>query len=267
MNGINVLSEYQKLKGTQNGPDRTLIWFSGGAASAVAAWLRLRRAPDGCIIVRCETNNEDPDNHRFERAVMEFLGRKITILQSDKYESVPDVWDRRQYMAGPDGATCTLEMKVKPRLAFQRPTDAHVFGYTADAADVQRFKRLQNNYPELKVIAPLIDAGVTKVGALAIVQRWAIDLPRSYAMGFPNANCLQTGCCKAASPDYWALYRQRFPENFGATAARSRALGVRLARINGERVFIDEIPADWPTTEPVVPNCDFLCHIAAGEPT
>lgn len=31
---------------------------------------------------------------------------------------------------------------------------------------------------------------------------------------------------------------------------------------NNVRIFIDEIPADWPTTNPIAPACDFLCQIA-----
>ena len=30
--------------------------------------------------------------------------------------------------------------------------------------------------------------------------------------------------------------------------------------------IIDEIPADWPMTNPIVPACDFLCHLAEMEP-
>jgi hypothetical protein len=48
-------------------------------------------------------------------------------------------------------------------------------------------------------------------------------------------------------------------------AKLSRDLGVRLARVHGERVFIDDIPADWPTTNPIVGDCDFLCAIAEGD--
>lgn len=107
--------------------------------------------------------------------------------------------------------------------------------------------------------APLLDAGITKEGTLAIVQRDGIDLPRSYAMGFPNANCLGTGCGKATSPDYWALYRLHFPENFARTAAYARKIGAKLTRIRGVRCFIDEIPLDWPVTQPISPVCDFLC--------
>ncbi len=243
---------------------RLLIWFSTGAASAVACRIVLRDNPDA-LIVRCETNNEDPDNYRFEADVMGFLKRSITLLRSEDYSSVWDVWRRRRFIAGINGATCTTEMKIAPRLAFQMPTDHHVFGYTADVGDVKRFANLKANYPELQVTAPLIDRGITKASALAMVEGWGIALPRSYAMGFPNANCLQTGCGKATSPNYWALYRHHFPVEFARTAAYSREIGARLARINNIRVFIDEIPADWPYTEAIVPHCDFLCQIAEDE--
>jgi hypothetical protein len=222
----------------------------------------LRENPEA-IIARCETNNEDPDNYRFEADVMRGLKRSVTLLKSDKYDSVWDVWQRRRYMSGIDGAPCTVEMKIAPRLAFQKPIDIHVFGYTADAVDAERYQRLRENYPELMMRVPLLERGITKAACIAMVQDWGIALPRSYDMGFPNANCLQTGCVKATSPDYWSLYRLRFPDNFARTAAYAREIGARLTRINGERIFIDEIPDDWPTTKPIVPACDFLCHIAS----
>jgi hypothetical protein len=240
---------------------RVLIWWSTGAASAVMARLMLRESP-AALIVRCETNNEDPDNYRFEADVMRWLNATVTLLKSDDYDSVWDVWQKRRYMAGIDGAPCTTEMKISPRLAFQRPEDVHVFGYTADAEDVERFGRLKANYPELTVRAPLIDQGITKASALGLCQRWGLELPRSYAMGFPNANCLQTGCVKATSPNYWALYRHHFPENFARTATYAREIGARLTRIKDVRIFIDEIPADWPITEAIAPACDFLCVLA-----
>lgn len=240
---------------------RMIGWWSTGAASAICMRLMLRENPEA-IIARCETNNEDPDNYRFEADVMRWLNASVTILQSDKYDSVWDVWQKRRYMAGVDGAPCTSEMKIAPRLAFQMPLDIHVFGYTADKEDVDRFERLKENYFELTVRAPLIEQGITKRATLAMVERAGLELPRSYAMGFPNANCLQTGCVKATSPNYWALYRFWFPENFAKTAAYSRDIGARLTRINNQRIFIDEIPADWPMTEPIVPACDFLCALA-----
>jgi hypothetical protein len=237
---------------------RTIVWWSSGAASAVV----VRMSPPEAIVARCETFNEDPDNYRFEGDVMRFLRRQVVILKSEEYGSVWEVWQHERYMAGNKGAPCTREMKVKPRIAYQQPNDIHLFGYTADPRDKQRFDVLKANFPEITARAPLIEKGITKPATLAMVERWGIELPRSYAMGFPNANCLQTGCVKATSPDYWSLYRLHFPERFARTAAYAREIGARLTRINDERIFIDEIPADWPTTNPIVPACDFLCHIA-----
>jgi len=245
---------------------RTLIWFSTGAASYAAAKIALRSHPDA-ILVRCETSNEDADNYRFEADAERALSRKVTILQSDRYSSVWNVWQRRRYIAGVAGAPCTGEMKIAPRLAFQLPTDIHVFGYTADAADVVRFERLKETYFEMSLMAPLITAGVTKQGALAMVERDGLSLPRSYALGFQNANCLGTGCGKATSPGYWSLYRKHYPAEFARTAEYSREIGARLARLDGKRVFIDEIPDGYPTTEAIIPACDLLCQITEEDET
>jgi hypothetical protein len=217
---------------------------------------------DAGVIVTCDTGAEDEDNARFSTDCEKWFGAPITTLRSADYADTWDLWERRGYMAGINGAICTGEFKFAPRLDFQLPSDIHVFGYTADASDVARATRLRATYPELTVVTPLIERGITKAGCLAVIQSAGIDRPRSYAMGFSNANCLKSGCCKATSPDYWSLHRREFPSGFARTAGVARKLGVRLARIHGERVFIDDIPADWPVTAPIAPACDFLCHLA-----
>lgn len=90
-----------------------------------------------------------------------------------------------------------------------------------------------------------------------------IEPPIMYGLGFQNNNCIP--CVKATSPSYWALVRKQFPGEFDRMAKLSRELGCRLTRIKGERRFIDEIPADHPTTDPIAPACDFLCQFAEGE--
>lgn len=233
---------------------RTIGWFSCGAASAVAC--KLERAQP----VYCVTGAEHEDNKRFMLDCERWLGQPVTCLKSEVYSDTWDVWDKRHYLAGIAGAPCTIELKVKPRLAFQRPDDIHVFGYTADKPDADRADRLRANYPELAIRTPLIDRGITKEACLDMVQRAGIALPPLYAMGFQNNNCIP--CVKATSPAYWALVRQRFPVQFDRMAKLSRELDVRLCRIDDERRFIDEIPLAHPTTNPIQPSCDFLCHIA-----
>jgi hypothetical protein len=233
-------------------------WFSCGAASAVAVKLT------DAWPVYCDTGAEHPDNARFMEECRRWFGRpQITVLKSDEYRDTWDVWEKTRWLAGIDGARCTIELKVIPRLAYQTPQDIHVFGYTADGSDMARADRLREAYPELNIETPLIERGLTKASCLDIVQRAGIKLPPMYEMGFHNNNCIP--CVKATSPGYWALVRRCFPTQFNRMAKLSRELGVRLCRIDGDRHFIDEIPADWPTTDPIAPSCDFLCHIAEQE--
>jgi hypothetical protein len=217
-------------------------------------------------VVYCSTGAEDDDNTRFRADCEKWFGCPVTVIKSDKYTDTWDVWTKRKYMAGIAGAVCSGELKFVPRLNFELPNDIHIFGYTADPSDVRRAERLRGEFSPLsKLETPLIERGITKANCLALLQGAGIELPRTYAMGFPNANCLKSGCVKAQSPDYWALHRKCFPEGFAKTAALARKLGVRLAKIKDERVFIDDIPEDWPTTNPIAPTCDLLCSINAKD--
>lgn len=238
---------------------RVVAWISAGAASAVAGRIAQQKHGD-VVFAYCETGGEHPDNERFLTDLEGWYGRSIQRLRSEKYASTWEVWEDRSYLAGIDGAPCTSALKIGPRLAFQRPGDVHVFGYTSDAADQKRASRLRLNYPDMLIETPLIEGGLDKAACLALVGGAGIKLPVLYALGFPNNNCIP--CVKATSPDYWALVRARFPEQFGRMAQLARDLDVRLTRIDDERRFIDEIPADWPVTQPIVPSCDFLCHLA-----
>lgn len=239
---------------------RIIAWFSSGAASAVMTKLALSRNPD-VMPVQCDLgDSEDTDNRRFTADCEIWFGKPVHRIGSEKYSNIDDVFEGRKYHAGVNGAPCTGALKVAPRLDFERPSDTHLWGYTADSADVARFKRMLGEYPLLKQRAPLIERGLTKEACHAMLGRAGIVRPRVYDMGFPNGNCI--GCVKASSPNYWALVRREFPEVFERRAEQSRRFGSRLTRVNGERVFLDELPADWPTNDAEAPRCDFLCHIA-----
>jgi len=241
---------------------RTLCWFSCGAASAVAAKLILNEIPDA-VIVYCDTGAEHEDNRRFMSDCEKWFGKEIKTIRSKQFSSTWEVWEKRRYLASPFGAPCTSEMKVAPRLDFQLPSDTHVFGYTADSSDVRRANRMLETYPDMKQRHPLIEKGITKSACLAMLETAEIAPPVTYAMGFPNANCIP--CVKATSPAYWALVRKEAPEEFSKMKELSRRLNVRLAQLRGERIFIDEIPEDHPVTSPIAPACDFLCHMAEME--
>lgn len=241
---------------------RVLAWFSSGAASAVMCKLALDEP--GLVIVNCDLgDSEDKDNHRFLKDCEAWFGREIVRIKSAKFANIDEVFEKRRFLSGVNGAPCTEAMKFVPRMDFQLPSDLHLFGYTADARDAKRAQEFAANNENMKMRFPLIERGLTKAACFDLLEGEGIKRPRVYDMGYPNGNC--PGCVKATSPDYWALVRLRHPEVFARRADQSRRFGkdgVRLARINDERVFIDEIPADWPTLDPQVPSCDFLCAMA-----
>lgn len=246
------------------GERRRVRWFGCGAASAVAIALDLKAHPGG-VVAYCETMSEHADNERFLRDCERWWGASVVRLKSDEYADTWDVWERRRYIAGNDGAPCTGELKVAPRMAYQFPDDIHVFGYTCDATDQTRAKRLAEVFYEMTIENPLIERGLDKSACLAIVEGAGIDLPVLYKLGFPNNNCIP--CCKATSPNYWSAVRKWFPEKFARMVELCRRLNVRLTRINDVRIFIDEIPLDWPVLNILAPACDFLCHIAEQDLT
>ena len=224
---------------------RTIAWVDG-VNSAVMAKFALLDDPE-VIVAHCDLGaSVHEDSHRFINDLEQWYEKPILRLKSEKYDTIDDVFEDRRYLSGVNGAPCTGEMKFVPRMNYQLPSDTHLWGYTADKTDKKRFDNMVENYPLLKQRSPLIEKGLTKADTHALLAMFDIKRPYVYDIGFPNGNCL--GCVKATSPNYWALVRHYFPEVFARRAEQSRRLGVRLTRIAGKRIFIDEIPADWPIT-------------------
>lgn len=239
---------------------RTVVWFSCGAASAVAARRVCQRAitsGEDIHVVYCDTfASEHPDNMRFFQDVENWIGQPIEIIASEKYASIDDVFEKTRYMAGIKGARCTVEMKKAPRFAYQQPDDVHVFGLTADEG--KRIERFEANNPELHLCWELRILNITKADCFRILQEAGIRLPVMYSLNFKNNNCI--ACVKATSAKYWANVRRHFPLVFAKRAEQSRRLGVRLCRYHGKRIFLDELPLDVTDLTPEEDvECGVLC--------
>ena len=232
--------------------------FSCGVASAIACHLA-----DPDVIIYCATGAEHPDNQRFFDECQERLFKKeITVLRSDKYKDTWDVWERKHYIAGIKGAPCTGALKREPKNKFLQDGDIQVFGYTADAHDMNRAKKLREIIPDMRT--PLIDHGLNKENCLALIKdRFGIEPPTTYAMGLPHANCIP--CPKSQSPAYWALIRDLFPDEFERMRKLTHKTGkegpVKLIKIDGEWATLEDIPVDQPTTNATVPRCDMMCDM------
>jgi len=225
------------------------VWFSCGAASAVAAKKTIERY-SGEHEIRVINNpviEEDSDNLRFMREVEEWIGVKIETATNDKFPnaSAREIWEKRKYMAGQDGAPCTYELKKQARYQWEEKhkPEFHVLGFTADPAEVKRYQRFILTERD-NVLPVLIDAGITKLECFKILHRAGIKRPRIYDMGYPNANCI--GCVKAASPAYWNNVRRVHPEIFADRAEQSRRLGAKLWKTSDDtRYFLDELPENF----------------------
>lgn len=241
--------------------ERVVCWFSCGAASAVAAKKAIEKygGLKPIDVVYCDTSkNEDADNPRFMADVEKWLGVKITVIRSEKYTYVEEVFADRRYMSGIMGAPCTVEMKKIPRFNYQMADDINVFGFTADGKERKRIRNFKQNNPDLRLDFVLDGAGITKTKCYGILIQAGIELPRLYREGFKNNNCL--GCVKATSPAYWNKVRSYAPEVFKRRAEQSRELGVRLTRLKGKRIFLDELPeGDFGRYKPEDISCGPEC--------
>ena len=222
--------------------DTIAVWFSCGAASAIAARLTVDRygSDYDVRVVNNPVAEEDPDNRRFLDDVADWLNVEIEDAKSSRFPSASavDIWDARKAMAFPMGAPCTIELKKRARQEWEAANspDWHVLGFTAE--ERHRHDRFVLTERE-NVLPVLLDARIGKAQAMEMLTDAGISLPAVYRRGYPNANCI--GCVKASSPTYWNHVRQQDPETFAARAEQSRRLGAKLVRVNNERIFLDEL--------------------------
>lgn len=244
---------------------RIVAWFSCGGPSTVSAKLALvsghRRRMD-VVVARIDTGSEHPDQERYHAEAEGWLNHEIVTLRAEDFADTWEVWDRRRYLVGTQGAPCTVELKRKVRYAFQRPDDLHVFGYTTE--EKHRLDRFHESEPGLDIWCPLIDRDLTRGDCLAMIERAGIDLPAMYRLGFRNNNCI--GCPKGGI-GYWNHVRRHFPETFDRMALLERDIGHAVLSeevTEGSRaktpVWLDELDPDRGdvlTEEPH--DCSLIC--------
>ena len=237
---------------------RCLIWFSRGAASAVAAKVALARyaATHDVEVCYCDTSaDEHPDGERFEADVARWLGVPVKRLRHPKYRGVEDVWLGTRYIVGPAGASCTRVLKREVREAYQRPDDLHVFGFTADEA--RRIADIERHHPDMRFAWVLVPAGITKQDCYNVLRTNGIALPAIYGMGYDNANCL--GCCKGGM-GYWNKIRRDFPDVFARRARVQRVLGVGFGSGDPDRMFfLDTLDPDAGRPGDGPGECGLFC--------
>lgn len=237
-----------------------VVWFSCGAASAVAAkkTIEIYGSDFNVIVVNNPIKEEHHDNQRFLMDVEEWIGQPIVRAINTTIDTIScvDIWEKRNFMSGPKGAPCTMLLKKAARYEFEKITDIdwHVLGFTADEEDRhEKFIKSEraNSLPVL------IGLDITKGRCFEILSEAGIKTPEIYEYGFPNANCI--GCVKATSPTYWNLVRRTFPEVFLHRAEQSKRIGARLVRYKGKRIFLEELPVNAKGAKIKSWECGIFC--------
>lgn len=240
---------------------RILVWFSCGAASAVAAKRTVEKYGDthDVEVIYCDTlKYEHPDNLRFLSDVSAWIGVEIKIMKSQKYTDIMDCFRKKQFIVSPHGAPCTEMMKKQVRLDYASGLDIHVFGFTVE--EQRRIDRTEKENPQLWCEWILQDKKITKKDCYRIIQEAGIELPAMYRLGYKNNNCI--GCVKGGM-GYWNKIRVDFPERFQEMAVLEREIGASILTDESGKVFLDELASDrGQKYEEDDIECGVLCKAA-----
>jgi len=237
------------------------VWFSCGAASAIAAKQIIDKysKTNDILIVNNPIKEEHEDNRRFLKDIEEWLQHPIIQAKNKDFPnaSIVEVFNKRKYMSGIKGAPCTKLLKKHARYEFEmnNKIDFHVLGFTFE--EINRQERF-NIFERSNTINILIDNKIIKYDCMQILRKSNIKLPVIYSLGFPNANCI--GCVKATSPTYWNLVRKTFPNVFKQRAEQSRIIGARLVRVKGKRIFLDELKSTDRGAKIKSWECGIFCN-------
>ena len=234
-----------------------VIWWSGGATSAVATKMVIdsKRPEDTIRIVTTETGSHHEDHQRFLSDCEQWYGQKIEVIRHHRFMSHYDVVQKTKFINSPRGAKCTAELKRGVRERWERTNfyDVAVWGMEFSPNEERRAMRINATQPHVAHRFPLIDAMITKVNCLRILQNVGIALPAMYLLGYNNANCV--GCVKGGMA-YWNKIRMDFPEVFDRMARIEREIGHSCLRRNGKPLYLDDLEPDAGRgTAPLVGDC------------
>lgn len=244
---------------------RIVSQFSCGAASAVATKLALVDYPNKVTIVRAWLADEDEDSDRFADDCEKWFGQPIVTLADWKYKaSAQEVFRRKRFIKGRNGAPCRKVLKGEIIDALTLPDDVFVLGYTVE--EEHRIDQFLDANNGRKIICPLIDRGLKKSDCLSVMERAGIVLPLMYRKGYNNNNCKT---CPKGGEGYMDRQRVDFPDYFENLCQIQEMIGpssyLFRDRKTGERFSLRDLPVGAGRhTEPDI-SCSVFCLWAEDE--
>lgn len=242
----------------------TVAWLSAGVSSFIAAYL-IRDEIDEFYYI--DIDDQHPDSMRFIKDCEAALGYPIKILKSN-YGSVENAILAQGCirMVKTGFAPCTAYLKRRVRkeqfeVLHQNDEITYVWGFDSTKHEQTRADRIVEAMPQYNHRFPLIEQGLTKQDAHAVLQRLNIRRPAMYDLGYQNNNCV--GCVKGGM-GYWNKIRQDFPDVFKARAELERKLNSSCLK----ECFLDELAPDRGKADnEILEDCGIFCEIAARKIT
>lgn len=211
-----------------------IVSFSSGLSSALTVERVLNRyGSDSVQVVFMDTTIEDQDNYRFMDDCKARWEIPITVLREGRtpYQVAED----EHIIPNQKIAPCTYRLKIEMFVAHLEQMDApptiHI-GY--DYTEAHRCGPTRENYESRgwSVDFPLLWKPYELRDYSEVVRHdWGIEPPRTYAMGFTHANCLQWGCVKMGQGD-WLRLLLNFPERYARTEGWERQMRDHPTRKN-----------------------------------
>jgi hypothetical protein len=233
-----------------------IVQFSGGAGSAMAAYLVAQKVPKEDIILLFHDvkGGHDEDMYRFNADVSAFLGITITEYSLDK--SIWDVIKEQKCLPSyPWHPFCTriLKTEVADRFysqlsSFVNPYSEQDFQLYSDEPftlyngyGVEEKNRIQKQCQKApyKVEYPVCNAGLTSVDCKRIIsEEWGIELPRAYQW-FEHNNCIP--CWKSGSKEYWHKVWKYYPERYQMAIEMEEYTG----HTHFKKISLQELAEQW----------------------
>jgi hypothetical protein len=234
-----------------------IVQFSGGAGSAMAAYLVAQKVPKEDIILLFHDvkGGHDEDMYRFNADVSEFLGLSIT-----EYSDERTIWEvikeQKCLPSYPWHPFCTRILKtevadefysllssfVNPysEQGFQLYPDEPFTLYNGYGADEEKRIIKQRKKAPYKTQYPVYDAGLTSADCKRIIsEEWKIELPRPYLLGFEHNNCIP--CWKSGSKDYWRKVWKYYPERYQMAIEMEEYTG----HTHFKKISLRELAEQW----------------------
>lgn len=208
--------------------------------------------------------DQHPDSMRFLHDCEKAIGKKITVLKSDRFDSVEEVIKKYKCIKMPHGAPCTGMLKKAVRKKWECEHKEYDLTYVwgMDFNEKNRAKQIAENFPEFHHEFPLIEKYLSKAEVHGLFER-TFDFPRPkmYDMGYPNNNCI--GCVKGGM-GYWNRIRKDFPEVFESRAKLERMIGHSILKeSDGTPLYLEELdPERGNMNTEIFPDCGIMCYLA-----